>query len=85
MSLAPRKIMKPHYYLTLLAFDGFPKRNVSGIVVDFSDGLYTPGVIIQEEGAENRTRSDINGKFQITTTNDTSLLSFLFISLLLNR
>ena len=64
--------------LTLLTFDAFPQRKVSGVIFDTS-GRILPDADIREDETNNRTYSDMDGVFHITTTNDTCSLSFSFI------
>jgi len=69
-----------YFLLTILivfAFDTFSQRNVSGIVFDII-GEPLPGVIITEVEATNSFRTDIDGKFHITTLNDTTSLNFSY-------
>jgi len=47
-----------------------------------TDGSVLPGVVVQEDGTTNRTVSDVNGTFHITTLNDTCSLRFLFVGFL---
>jgi len=69
------------FILTLFIFDAFPQKKVSGIVTEI-DGTGLQGTYIHEDGTTNQTVADANGKFQITTLKDTSLLSFSFIGFL---
>ena len=66
------------FILILFAFDAYPQRKVSGVITE-TDGTLLPGVIIQESGTTNRTVSDVNGMFHITTLIDICSLNFSFL------
>jgi len=61
---------------SLLVFEAYPQRKVSGVVFDASDQTAILGAVIHEDEANNGTITDIDGSFRITTTKDTCLLTF---------
>jgi hypothetical protein len=67
------------YLSTIIAFEAFPQRNVSGTVVLEEDGGALPGTIIQEEGIKYVTFAESAGVFRITTTKDTCILIFSYV------
>ena len=66
--------------LTLLSFEAFSQRKVSGVITEIYGDTIVYAVIL-EVGTENKTISDINGIFNITTLNNTCSLSFSSIGL----
>ena len=62
------------FLLTLPAWDVFSQRNVSGVISDEEDILWS--VHIHEEGTDNRNNSELDGTFLFITTNDTCALTF---------
>jgi len=77
-----------YFLLSIFAFfvfDTFSQRNVSGVIVEvLNEQLTAPiaGVFVEEIGTENRVISGIDGKFQKTTLNDTTLLRFSLLGFL---
>ncbi len=53
----------------------------SGTIKD-SNGETIPGVNVYEEGTTNGTTSDINGAFELTSANPTTILTFSFVGFL---
>ncbi len=66
------------FSFSLLSFG--QTRLIKGTVTEVGD-LGLPGVTILEKGTSNGTISDVNGVFQITVSNDTSVLVFSFIGM----
>jgi hypothetical protein len=69
--------------LTLIAFEIFPQRKVSGVISEI-DGEAMVGTLIQEVDTDNRTVSNIDGSFHITTINDECTLNFSFVGYVSN-
>jgi hypothetical protein len=55
---------------------------VTGKVIFKDDNSTSPGIVVVEKGTENRTTTDINGKFSITVTDPNATLVFSFIGVI---
>ena len=73
-------ILFTRYFLliifSLLVFEAYPQRKVSGVVFDALYETAILGAVIHEDETDNGTITDIDGFFSITTTKDTCLLNF---------
>ena len=77
--------MKKTILLLLLMFAFqrlmFAQITVTGTVTSSEDGLGLPGAAVVEKGTINGTTTDINGKYKIIVSSESSLLSFSFVGM----
>ena len=55
------------------------QNTISGLITDSNDALPMIGVTVLEQGTTNGTISDIDGKFELTTTSPNPTLEFSFV------
>jgi len=69
------------FILTLLAFDSFAQREVSGVIVCVFDEKeeILPGAFIREAKTDNATSADVDGKFHLFTLKDTCLVDISYL------
>ena len=67
--------------LSLLALDAFAQRKVSGYVYGRADNERLIGARIQEVSTENFTITDFYGRFEFTTTKDTTELRISYVEI----
>lgn len=67
-------------FMFSIATTSFAQININGTVTSVSDGDPLPGVTVLEKGTSNGTSTDDDGNYELTVSNNESVLVFSFVS-----